>query len=521
MKSGNTSAKVIFRLALRNLTEHKSKSIIIAMFIIFGTAIVILGNSFLESINRGLEKDFRANYTGDIAISIKPPQGWQIDIFGANDSSLNGNVPQIPAIPDLDKVQQIVDSTENINLQTKLISAKVLVVPAGEEVDFSKVMENDDLGIMDLPISILFAGENTSYTQMFAGLHITEGDYPKANSSDILIDTRIKRNFEKTFQQPLNIGDKVLVAGANTKGIVREGTICGIFNPPDENSAMFQIIYCEASFARAFADLTYASSFAQELPSSVDMGLGNMSEDELFASSDDSLFSEEDSPTDILADSEVDFNNILGDTALRDELNKTDDGSWNFILIKTKYTHQVNNVIKDLNARFKEQELNVRAINWKQAAASYTATVEGIGIIFNILIIILAVVVFIIIMNTMTVSVIERTGEIGTMRALGAEKRFVRQLFFTEAISITLVSSLLGTILAIIIMVIFNALSITLENQIARIILGGGLLHFSPTPTIILLTIIIALLGSILSNIYPVSSALRITPLKALSKGGE
>ena len=56
--------KEIFKLALRNLKEHKSKTIIIALFLVFGVAIVVLGNSFLESVNRGLEKDFRNNYTG-------------------------------------------------------------------------------------------------------------------------------------------------------------------------------------------------------------------------------------------------------------------------------------------------------------------------------------------------------------------------------------------------------------------------------------------------------------------------
>ena len=159
-------------------------------------------------------------------------------------------------------------------------------------------------------------------------------------------------------------------------------------------------------------------------------------------------------------------------------------------------------------------------MGWKEAAASYTKTVEGLTILFNILVIILAVVVFIIIMNTMMVSIIERTSEIGTMRALGAEKSFVRALFYTEALSITIVSSLLGVVLAFIIIAIFNSLNISLSNDIAKVILGGGQIHFSPTLRIVLLTILIASLGSFISNIYPVSSALKITPLKALSKGG-
>ena len=157
-------------------------------------------------------------------------------------------------------------------------------------------------------------------------------------------------------------------------------------------------------------------------------------------------------------------------------------------------------------------------MDWKKAALSYSGTVEGIGFIFNLLIIILAVVVFIIIMNTMVVSVIERTSEIGTMRAIGAEKKFVKKLFYSEAVILTSLSAVAGIIFAFICMLIFNSFNIALTNSIAKMILGGGLLHFSPTPKIIILTILVALIGSVLSNRYPVKSALRITPIKALSK---
>ena len=75
-----------------------------------------------------------------------------------------------------------------------------------------------------------------------------------------------------------------------------------------------------------------------------------------------------------------------------------------------------------------------------------------------------------------------------------------------------------GIVFAFICMGIFNSFNIAITNSIAKMILGGGLLHFSPTPKIIIVTILVALLGSIISNRYPVKSALRITPIKALSK---
>ena len=285
-----------------------------------------------------------------------------------------------------------------------------------------------------------------------------------------------------------------------------------------QNSAMFQIVYCNPDFARAFADLTYASNFENEIPDSIDLSLNTLDEDDLFGSFDD--FEMEDSSA-FVGSGIDDFDSILGDTSLRDQLNKTDDGAWHYILMKVNNPHQTRAIIAQLNQKFKEAGIDVYAMDWKKAAASYSDSVEGIGLVFNILIAILAIVVFIIIMNTMIVSVIERTGEIGTMRAIGAEKKFVRRLFISETFILTLISSLIGILLAAIIMLIFNSLNIAITNSIAKMILGGGLLRFTPTAGIIIITVLVALCGSLISNLYPVSSALRVTPLKALNHGGD
>ena len=509
--------KEIIKLAIRNLKEHKSKTVIIACFLIVGIAIVILGNSFLESVNRGLEKDFRANYTGDIAIGKNPDKGVINDIFGVNSTNITTEVPQLPAIPDLDAVMEIVNSTDGIKSHTKLISAQILVA-YGIEMDLSNLSDRDDLGFDDLPISMLFAGETDSYWNTFPSVNFIEGTYPAPGTNEIMIDTRVKKAYESLYERELHIGDTVLCAGATADTILREATVVGVFNPPNENSAMFQIVYCNPDFARSFAELTYASSFSQELPDSIDLSLNTMDEDDLFDMFDD--FDMEDSD-DFMAAGSVDFDSILGDTTLRDELNKTDDGAWHYILAKAKNPMQTQAIINELNEKFKEAGLDVYAMDWKRAAYSYSGSVEGIGLVFNILIIILAIVVFIIIMNTMIVSVIERTGEIGTMRAIGAEKKFVRRLFVSETFILTSISSLLGILLATIIMLIFNSLNITITNSIAKMILGGGLLRFSPTAGIIITTIVIAIGGSLISNLYPVSSALKITPLKALNHGGD
>ena len=505
--------KAIIKLALRNLKEHKSKTLIISMFILFGVAIVVMGNSFLESVNRGLEKDFRANITGDLAISVIPEKGTIIDVFGVNSTNITTEVPQIPALNDLEKIEKILAETDGIKKQSKLISAQV-ILSKDAEIDFSVLQDEDkDLGIMDLPISMLFAGESGSFWELFPDLKMIEGHYPTPGSNEIIVDTRVIDGFKKSWDKSLGVGDDVLMASMG--GVIREAKVVGIFKPANEYSAMFQSVYCEPGLARSFAELTYASSFHQEELDSVDLSISDLSEDDLFG--DDDFFGDLEDDTSILSTS-TDFDDILGDTSLRDELNKTDDGAWQFVLAKLDNPHADKKLVAALNKRFKDEGVNALAMDWKKAAYSYSGTVEGIGFIFNLLIIILAIVVFIIIMNTMVVSVIERTSEIGTMRAIGAEKKFVKKLFYSEAVILTSLSALAGIVFAFICMLIFNSFNIAITNSIAKMILGGGLLHFSPTPQIIITTIIVALLGSVISNQYPVKSALRITPIKALSK---
>lgn len=513
--------KVIFQLAMRNLKEHKAKSIIVSMFIIFGMAIVILGNSFLESINRGLEKDFRANYTGDLVVCANPPDGWVVDVFGASNISFDGTMPQIPALMDIEKVEQILDENNLVAKRSRMISTRGIMMK-GEEIDLTSMMSDDSVNIADIPVFMMFAGEKDTYFDLFPGQHIVEGtalDY-SSTENQLLIDTRIRDSFQAFFKNELNVGDKVLVMGANTDGVIREAKVVGFYTPANEFSAMFQTIYCNPSFARAFADLTYGSTFDGGLAEGLDSSIWDFSEDDLFG--DDDIFGDMvDEQDGILSASGVDFENLLGDTTLRDELNKTDDGSWHFVQVKLPRGLNVEETVKKLNTIFTEQEIDAKAMGWKEAATTYTATIAGINVFFNITVAVLAIVVFIIIMNTMTVSIIERTSEIGTMRAIGAEKSFVRKLFFTEACSITVVSSIIGIVLAFLIIGIFNGLNLNVgDNMIAKVILGGGQLHFSPTPKIVLFAFSGVLAGSILSNVYPVSSALKITPLKALSKGG-
>jgi putative ABC transport system permease protein len=115
--------------------------------------------------------------------------------------------------------------------------------------------------------------------------------------------------------------------------------------------------------------------------------------------------------------------------------------------------------------------------------------------------------------NTMIMSILERTREIGIMKAIGAEDREIKLIFFFEAAVIGLAGGVIGVLLAWGID--------TLANHLAyRFILkpqGAAFIDFFELPPYLWIgAILFALLVSILAALYPASRAARIDPVRAL-----
>jgi hypothetical protein len=115
--------------------------------------------------------------------------------------------------------------------------------------------------------------------------------------------------------------------------------------------------------------------------------------------------------------------------------------------------------------------------------------------------------------NTMIMSILERTREIGIMKAIGAEDREIKLIFFVEAAVIGLVGGVIGVLLAWGIDALANRLAyrFILKPQ------GASFIDFFDLPLYLSLgAILFALIVSILAALYPASRAARIDPVRAL-----
>jgi ABC-type lipoprotein release transport system permease subunit len=115
--------------------------------------------------------------------------------------------------------------------------------------------------------------------------------------------------------------------------------------------------------------------------------------------------------------------------------------------------------------------------------------------------------------NTMIMSILERTREIGIMKAIGAEDREIKLIFFFEAAVIGLTGGVLGVLLAWGIDAAANRLAyrFVLKPQ------GASFVDFFSLPPYLSVgAILFALIVSIVAALYPATRAARIDPVKAL-----
>ena len=115
--------------------------------------------------------------------------------------------------------------------------------------------------------------------------------------------------------------------------------------------------------------------------------------------------------------------------------------------------------------------------------------------------------------NTMIMSILERTREIGIMKAIGAEDREIKLIFFVEAAVIGVTGGVVGVLVAWGIDELANRLAyrFILKPQ------GAAFVDFFSLPIYLTLgAILFALLVSITAALYPASRAARIDPVGAL-----
>jgi putative ABC transport system permease protein len=129
---------------------------------------------------------------------------------------------------------------------------------------------------------------------------------------------------------------------------------------------------------------------------------------------------------------------------------------------------------------------------------------------------VVAVIVIMITMNVLVVSIGERVPEIGTLRALGARKKFVRRLILLETSFLAVLAGVAGIAIGYGVLIALKRTGIPAPNLFFEAIFAGRNLVPEISAGAALRAFLWIFGMSILSSLYPIAIALRIRPVVAM-----
>ncbi|MCU0822942.1 MAG: FtsX-like permease family protein [Spirochaetes bacterium] len=172
---------------------------------------------------------------------------------------------------------------------------------------------------------------------------------------------------------------------------------------------------------------------------------------------------------------------------------------------------------KKINAmtrtKWKGPTLDIRTMY--EVASDVLDLEKALKLITFIAVLILFFIILIGVVNSLRMAIRERTREIGTIRAIGMQKRDVRNLFIIETLMLSAFSCGAGIILAFILMWIFGSITINSESVLS-ILLVEKHLYFMPDPVSIAGNFLLILLITAVTAYFPSRRAANLSSADAL-----
>ncbi|HNC96783.1 MAG TPA: FtsX-like permease family protein, partial [Myxococcota bacterium] len=124
-----------------------------------------------------------------------------------------------------------------------------------------------------------------------------------------------------------------------------------------------------------------------------------------------------------------------------------------------------------------DTKMGLKVLDWTQASGIVGQFVVVVRAVLYTCIFIIFLVALVIINNTMVMATLERTFEIGTMRAIGAQRNFVMALFMLETLLLGLISGAIGAGASVALISYLGSVGIVAPSPEIIILFGGPSLH--------------------------------------------
>lgn len=464
------------KLALRTLLRRKSRMILIGVLVAFGTFLIIFGTTFSRSAGEVSRRSIIENFTGDFII------------YAARSKEKPSPFAFLTPLPNLRNVPEI---------ETYLRSMPDVAAFAPYAQNYAIIEVERNGTKVDLPF-IFYAVDPAGYREVFANAGMTQGSFFGVGAAapddrhGIVISEYQNSQYQKNYGVTLKVGEPVTVLGVTEGGVSAAASrLVGVFEPKYYKNVFNYINFLDFGTYSNLYNFTGVAS----LPTGLDESLDNAGRDE------NSIF-------------DLASNTSLTNLDLS-SLKEQALSGYTMIAVKLKDHSKVDQAMSMVAGK---ESLDVKVAGWREASTYFAQIASGLETFIYFATGLIFLIVAFIFMNTLIINITERTEEIGTMRAIGAEKRFVRRMFVAETLMLNGAASAVAMIAAFAVIVAVGNRGIPLPDTISQFLIGGGNLplHLSWIP--FAQAVGVTLVVSIAATLYPVRVATKITPLEAMNE---
>jgi len=179
---------------------------------------------------------------------------------------------------------------------------------------------------------------------------------------------------------------------------------------------------------------------------------------------------------------------------------------------------KIPETIAAIQAQGAADGLSLKAIDWQTAAGLIGQFIDVARNVLYVAILIIFIVALVIINNAMVMATLERVREIGTLRAIGAQRRFILAMLVIESIVVGFVFGGLGAGLGAVLVGIIGKIGIPAKSDVMFFFFSGPRLHPFIGTSNVIAAFIIVLLVSAFSSFYPAWLAMRVSPRQAMQE---
>lgn len=184
------------------------------------------------------------------------------------------------------------------------------------------------------------------------------------------------------------------------------------------------------------------------------------------------------------------------------------------IVILLDETENTVLVLDRLTSIFAEKGMDVELKTWSELASFYHKVVKMFNNVFGFIKVIVMVIVVLGIANTMMMAVMERTTEIGTIRALGNTRKEIVGLFLIEATYLGIIGGILGIIFGVLSAKGISSADIMMPPPPGST--NGFPIRIGVYIPFLIESFILGLGASVISSLYPAIKASRLKIIDAL-----